>query len=346
MKSIILVGGKGTRLRPLTYSVVKSMVPVVNRPFLEHVIRRLAQHGVEEIVLAMGYKPDSILEYFKNGSGAGVKLAYNLEEVPLGTAGAVKHADRYINGTFFVLNGDVFSDIDYTDMLNFHRRNNAIATIALTRVDDPTKFGVVETSKGDRVNRFIEKPRAEEVTSHWINAGVYILEPSVLGCIPKDTFYMFEQGVFPQLLEKREPVYAYKSDAYWIDMGTPSKYQQLNNDILQNKCFSPLFEPSPVSIYPDTSIHPSARLDPPVIIDRECIIDAEAALIGPTAVGKGCHIMKGSHIRSSILWKNVVVGEGALIANSVIADGVKIDNNARIDGLIINHEAPADTGGE
>ena len=184
MKAIILVGGEGTRLRPLTYSVVKPMVPVVNRPFIEHVMRKLALHGIDEIVLAMGYKPDSIYAYFKDGRGLGIKLTYSLEEKPLGTAGAIKNAGGHVDNTFFVLNGDCFSDIDYSDMLKQHRRNKAMATIALTHVDDPTRFGVVETDAGGRVLHFIEKPAADKVTSHWINAGVYILEPEVLDYMP------------------------------------------------------------------------------------------------------------------------------------------------------------------
>jgi len=190
MKAIILVGGEGTRLRPLTYSVVKPMVPVANRPFIEHVIRKLALHGIDEIVLAMGYKADSIYAYFKDGLGLDVRLTYSLEEKPLGTAGAIKNAGGHVDNTFFVLNGDCFSDIDYSEMLNQHRRNKAMATIALTHVDDPTRFGVVETDAGGRVLRFIEKPAWKDVTSHWINAGVYLLEPAVLDYIPDDQFYM------------------------------------------------------------------------------------------------------------------------------------------------------------
>ncbi len=197
------MGGEGTRLRPLTYTVVKSMVPVVNKPFIEHVISRLAEHGIDEIVLAMGYKPNSIFDYFRKSASLHVKLTYSLEEKPLGTAGAVKHAADHVNDTFFVLNGDVFSDIDYTDMLNFHRRNKARATIALTEVEDPTKFGVVETDEEGRVLRFIEKPSWDKVTSHWINAGIYILEPDVLNYIPEGTFHMFERGVFPRYAGKR-----------------------------------------------------------------------------------------------------------------------------------------------
>lgn len=346
MKSIILVGGEGTRLRPLTYSVVKSMVPVVNRPFIEHVICQLARHGIKEIVLAMGYKPDSIYQYFKDKPGLNVKLTYSLEEKPLGTAGAVKNAGCHVDKTFFVLNGDVFSDIDYTDMLNFHRQNEAKATIALTYVDDPTKFGVVETAKNGRVKCFKEKPKWEEVTSHWINAGVYILEPDVLDYIPENAFYMFEKGVFPRMLEKGERVFAYASQAYWIDMGTPQKYHQLNNDILSGNCSSPLYRAGPVITGKGTKIASRASVTEPVMIGSQCIIEDDVQIKGPVILGNNCHIKKGTRILNSILWDDIVVGAGASITNSIIASGDNIENNSSIDGLTINHEAPAEAGGK
>ncbi|MGD0355319.1 MAG: NDP-sugar synthase [Dehalococcoidia bacterium] len=338
MKAIILVGGEGTRLRPLTYTVVKSMVPVVNKPFIEHVILRLAEHGINEIVLAMGYKPDSIFEYFRNNSEPNIKLSYSLEEKPLGTAGAVKRAGSQVKETFFVLNGDVYTDIDYTDMLNFHRNNKAKATIALTRVEDPTKFGVVETDQNGRVQRFIEKPSWDKVTSHWINAGIYILEPDVLNYIPEGEFYMFERAVFPEMLEKGEPVYAYASDAYWIDMGTPEKYHQLNCNILGGNCVSPLHSGDKIVIDSSSKVHPTARITPPVIIGGGCVIEEGVELKGPVVLGKGCLIKKGAVIENSLLWDNVTVGENAFIINSILASGVNINDKARLEGQTLNRE--------
>ncbi|MBN1375324.1 MAG: NDP-sugar synthase [Dehalococcoidia bacterium] len=346
MKSIILVGGEGTRLRPLTYSVVKSMVPVVNRPFIEHVISRLAQHNVHEIVLAMGYKPDSVFEYFKDVDESYVKLTYSLEEQPLGTAGAVKFAGQHVDETFFVLNGDVFTDIDYSAMLSFHRQNKARVTIALTHVDDPTKFGVVETTEDGRVIRFTEKPKWEEVRSHWINAGIYILEPEVLDYIPENIFYMFEKGVFPGMLEKGEPVYAYNSESYWIDMGTPAKYHQLNVDILSGICTSPLHKAEPVITEARTTLAAKANVTGPVMTGAGCIIEENVKLEGPVILGDHCHIKRGARIMNSILWDDITVGEESSIINSIIASGDNIKNRTSIEGLTINHEAPAESGGK
>ena len=342
MKAIILVGGEGTRLRPLTYSVVKPMVPVANRPFIEHVILKLAAHGINDIVLAMGYKPDSIFAYFKDGAGPGIKLTYSLEAKPLGTAGAVKNAGGHVEDTFFVLNGDTFSDIDYTEMLSLHRRSRARATIALSHVDDPTRFGVVETGEDGRVRAFIEKPPRDKVTSHWINAGVYILEPSVLDCIPDDQYFMFEKGVFPTMLEKGEAVFAYLSKAYWIDMGRPSQYHQLNNDILRGLCSSPLHLVADIIIDQGCVVHPSARISGPVVIGGNCTIGEDTIITGPVVIGRNCRIGKGAVIENSVLWDDIIIGAGASVIGSIIASGAKIDKNARLVDLTVNQAAPSD----
>jgi len=341
MKAIILVGGEGTRLRPLTYSVVKPMVPVANRPFIEHVILKLAAHGINDIVLAMGYKPDSIFAYFGDGAGPGIKLTYSLEEKPLGTAGAVKNAGGHVEDTFFVLNGDTFSDIDYTEMLDLHRRNRAMATIALSHVDDPTRFGVVETDAESRVKAFIEKPSWENVTSHWINAGVYILEPSVLDCIPDGRFFMFEKGVFPPMLEKSERVFSYPSKAYWIDVGRPSQYHQLNRDILRGLCSSPLHSVEDITIGRGCEVHPSARISGPAVIGSDCNIGEDAIITGPAVIGRKCHIGKKAVIKDSVLWDNIFIGAGACVIGSIIASGANIVENARLEDLTVNQAAPS-----
>lgn len=330
MKAIILVGGEGTRLRPLTYSIVKSMVPVLNRPFLEHVIYRLAKHDIKDIVLAMGYKPDSIYEYFKKNMLEDVRLSYSLEVKPLGTAGAVKLASEHIHSTFFVLNGDVFTDIDYTDMLNYHQANKSKATIAVTYVDDPTKFGVVETDNNNRIREFIEKPSLDRVTTHWINAGIYILEPDILDYIPDDEFYMFERGVFPRLLHDNQRVFAYRSKAYWIDMGTPAKYKQLNDDIITGKCSSFLYNTSSTAIGEGTTFSNPCNMEGPILIGNHCHIDDHVHLVGPLIIGNNCHIKRGCLIENSVLWNDIEVGTNSCVINSVIASCSIIDDGSNL----------------
>ncbi|HEX75575.1 MAG TPA: NDP-sugar synthase [Dehalococcoidia bacterium] len=340
MKAIILVGGEGTRLRPLTYSTVKAMMPVLNKPFIEYVIRHLSNHKVNEAILALGYKPDSIRDYFSNTTQPSAKLIYSVEQTPLGTAGAAKNAGQHIDDTFFVLNGDIFTDLDLTDMLNFHRNKDAKVTIALTPVDDPTQFGVVETNSQQQITRFVEKPSWQQVTSHLINAGIYILEAEILERIPQGKRFMFEHNVFPKLLADGEPVFGYTTDTYWIDMGTPEKYLQLNRDLLHGKSAQVAFQAEKISIDKQSFVHPQARLTGPILVDRDCTIGKGVQLKGPVVIGSKCNIGDGAAIESSILWQKVSVGEQAVLKNCVIASGSHIEINAHIEGTTISQNAP------
>jgi mannose-1-phosphate guanylyltransferase len=199
---------------------------------------------------------------------------------------------------------------------------------------------VVETDESGRVLRFIEKPKWEDVTSHWINAGVYILEPRVLDYIPDNQFYMFENGVFPHLLKQGEPFYAYHNHAYWIDMGTPEQYHRVNNDLLLGNCSSPLHTARDIIIDEGCEIHPSARLTGPVMLADACSVGAGAQITGPTVLGRGCRIAGGAVIENSLLWDDITVAEGAVIINCIIASGAKIDKGQRLEGQTINHRAP------
>lgn len=341
MKAIILVGGEGTRLRPLTYSTVKTMVPVLNKPFIEYVIRYLGNHNINEIVLAMGYKPDAIIDYFGDASQLGVKLIYSVETTPLGTAGALKHAEPHIDvaETFIVMNGDVFTDIDLTAMLEFHKKHKAKATIALTPVDDPTHFGVVETDHRQRVTRFMEKPKREEVTSNLINAGVYILDGEILKRIPPGKRFMFEHDVFPGLLTDGEPVFGYTIDCYWIDTGTREKYLQLTSDLMYGKSAQVVFQPEQV-IDKRSHVDPQAKLTGPILIDRDCTVRKRVQLKGPVVIGAGCNICDGAIIEDSILWQNVHVGQDAILRDCIVASHNHIEDNACIEYAAINNALP------
>ena len=331
MKAVILVGGEGTRLRPLTYTIVKAMVPVLNKPFIEYVIRYLSNHNIKEIILALGYKPDCITDYFGDASQLGTKLIYSVETEPLGTAGAVKNAEQYIDDTFFIMNGDIFTDLNLTDMLQFHKDKGAKVTIALTPVDDPTRFGVVETDSNRRVTRFVEKPKREQVTSNMINAGVYIIESEILKRIPHGRHFMFERDVFPALLVEGEPVFSYATDAYWIDTGTPEQYLQLNSDLMLGKSTQVDFRPEEIRINKESFVHPEARLTGPILVDRHCTIGKGAQLKGPVVIGTGCTIKDGAIIENSILWQHVTIGEQAVLKDCIVASNSCIDNNACIE---------------
>jgi len=337
-KAVILVGGEGTRLRPLTNGIPKPMMPVLNRPFLEHTIAYLKQNGIDFTILALSYLPEVIQAHFGDGSRLGVELAYAVEHSPLGTAGAVKNAERYLDSTFVVLNGDIFTNLDLAEMFAFHRRKGAKATIALTHVDNPCAFGVVETDDTGRVRRFVEKPKPDEAPSNWINAGIYILEPEILEYVPQNRHYMFENGLFPHLLELGEPVYGYRFHGYWLDMGTPEKYLCLNCDLLSRKEKSALISglsQDEVRCDGDVIIHPSAQIEGPAIIASQCQIGQRVRIKGPVVMGPGCFIADEVSLEEVVLWRGVSIGAGATLKQCVIGDAAEVEAGAQLINRVL-----------
>ena len=336
------MGGPGTRLQPLTFTLPKPIVPVVNHPFLEHTIMHLKQFGVTEVILAMSYLPEKIREYFGDGERLGVRLIYCVEKDPLGTAGAVKNAAAYLDTPFIVLNGDdVFLEMDYHEVYRMHQEKNAKATIFLTRVENPSAFGVVETDKNGWVLRFIEKPPPGTETTKWINAGGYLLEPEVLEYIPENQHYMFEKGLFPALLEAGEPVLSYRYRGYWIDMGTLSNYFRLNMDILGKKAGTPLMKVAGrdgVSFGPNVIVHRSAEITAPAVIGRDCCFGKDARIRGPVVIGHDCLIEDGVRLENAILWDNVRVGAGARLNNCIISSRAVIVGGQGVCNCVITSE--------
>jgi mannose-1-phosphate guanylyltransferase len=346
LKAIILAGGEGTRLHPLTYTLPKPMLPVLNRPFLEHTIAYLKEYGIKDITLALSYLPEVIRDYFGDGSKLGVQLTYSLESHPMGTAGAVKNAEQYLDGTFVVLNGDIFTDLDISDMLVFHRRNRARASISLTWVDNPCAFGVVETDSDGRIKRFTEKPSPEQVTSNWINAGIYILEPEVLEHVPSGTHYMFEKGLFPLLLELGAPVYGYQFSGHWVDMGTPEKYRCLNCDLLLLKGKSALIgslSKDEICCDRDASIHPSAKITGPAIIASGCRIGQRVHIRGPVVMGPDCHIGDDVILEESILWRGANIGASAVLKQCVIGSDAVVTDKDQIIKRAVSDQPNSNT---
>ena len=338
LKAVILVGGPGTRLQPLTEATPKSVVPVLNIPFMEHTFAYLRHFGIEDIVLTLNYLPEVIQGYFGDGSRCGVRLTYCLEEEPLGTAGAVKNAESFLDGTFFVLNGDIFTDLNLSDMLACHRDNKSMATISLYWVEDPVGLGVVETGSGLRVKRFIEKPPPGEAPTSWINSGVYILEPEALGQVPADCHYMFERGLFPRLLDAGDPVYGFQHAGYWMDMGTPEKYFRLNCDLLLSEAGSPLVgdvASDGIRCGDGVDIHPSAALMAPVIIGNRCRIGRGASVRGPVVIGNNCRLEDDVSVESAVLWDNINVGSGARLGHCIVSSSVDIEGGQEVVGCVV-----------
>ncbi len=351
MKALILVGGKATRLLPLTCNIPKAMVPVLNIPFLEHVIRHLSRHQVADIVLAQGHLAPPVEGYFGDGRRFGVRLTYVVEDTPRGTAGAIKNAERYLDDTFLVLNGDIFTDLDIMAMLDFHRARKAKATIALTPVEDPTAYGLIETGDRNKVTRFLEKPSWDEVTTNMINAGTYILEPDVLAQIPPEAQISIERETFPLLLSQEEPVYAYSSDSYWMDMGTPEKYLQLHRDLLNGKCRQRILVPGEeVLIGEYSDIHPEAQIEGTAVIGAHCAIGRGVRLVGPVVIGDNSVIREDCVIEDSVIWNNARIGPGAHLKTAILGENCCFNSGSACqeavlgDNVTVNSDCKLEPG--
>ncbi len=314
MRAVVLVGGFGTRLRPLTLSVPKQMLPVGQVTMLEQVVARLGRAGVTEVVLSLGYRPDVFLEAFPDGRCAGVPLVYAEEPEPLDTAGAIAFAARFagIDDTFLALNGDVITDLDLAELWQTHLRHGGEATIALTPVEDPSRYGVVPTDDDGRVLDFVEKPDPGTAPSNWINAGTYVLEPSVLDRIPEGQRLSIERVVFPALVADGT-IYAMKSDAYWLDAGTISTYLSANLDLLEGAAHN-------------GSSHSGPKL---LAVADDAVIDL-AATVSASVVGAGVRIGADSRVSSSVIIAGAVIGSNVTIEGSVIGGRAIVESGAVI----------------
>lgn len=336
MKAVILVGGKATRLLPITSNIPKAMVPVLNTPFLEHVICHLRRHKITEIILSIGNLAGPIESYFGDGSQLGVKLSYAIENTPLGTAGGIKNAAGSLDEAYVALNGDVFTDLDITALMAVHRRKKAMATIALTRVDDLSSYGVIGTNAEGRVSCFQEKPSPGEAAGNMINAGTYILEPDVLAEIPPGTQVSIEREIFPSLLEQGAPVYAYSSPAYWLDIGTPEKYLQVHYDLLNRKCRQYVLDlRHEVTIGAGSNLHASVRVTGPVVIGANCSFGSDVTLIGPAVIGDGCRLMENSTVDKSVIWPNIWIGPRVSVKNSIVADRCRLNADSIVEESVL-----------
>ncbi|HEX2064393.1 MAG TPA: NDP-sugar synthase [Acidimicrobiales bacterium] len=337
MRAVVLVGGVGTRLQPLTLATPKQMLPVGEMTMIERVVAHLARHGVDAAVLSMGYRPDAFLTAFPDDRCAGVSLSYAIEDSPLDTGGAIGFAAREadVDDTFLVVNGDVLTDLDIGALVAFHRRRRAEATISLTPVQDPSSFGVVVTDGDGKVDSFVEKPPPGTAPTNLINAGTYVLEPSVLERIPGTEALSIERKVFPDLAE-RGTLYAMASDDYWIDAGTPATYLRANLDLLAGLRRMP---PNPHA----------RQVRPGVWTIRHPVVGsgvAERALIGDAAyvragsrvrdsvVGAGARV-ESATVTGSVVLPGAVVHPGALVERSIVGAAAVIGNRARVTGLSV-----------
>jgi mannose-1-phosphate guanylyltransferase len=318
MQAVVLVGGEGTRLRPLTDAVPKPALTLVDRPFLAYMIEWLAGHGVTEVVLACGFLPDVLRDALGDGERAGVRVRYVVEAEPLGTAGAIRYAADQLGADlqerFLALNGDVLTDLDLSALIRAHEARNATATIGLYPVDDTSAYGLVRTGDGGEVVEFTEKTGKPDPGE--INAGMYVLERSVLDLMPPGEPLSIERDVFPQLVGGG--LYGVRLDGYWMDIGTPERYLNASWDILEQAV--------------RTRVEPTA---PGIFIAGDADV-AEGAQVGPHAViGERCRVAAGCQIRDSVLLGGCAIGQGATVTGSILAPGVEVAVGAVVDGAVV-----------
>ncbi len=328
MKALFLAGGMGTRLRPLTDNLPKPMVPLMGKPLLERNMLKLKECGVDEIVLSTCYKPQKIEEYFGEGTKLGLKIHYICEDIPLGTGGAIKSAEEFFDDTFIIFNADIVSDINIIDMMKFHKEKCASVTIAVTQVKNPSAYGVIEYNENLYAESFTEKPKLSEIKSNYINAGIYIFEPSVLKEIPNSQVVSIEKETYPLLLEKGYPIAVYRSDEYWMDIGTVEKYNQVHQDILNGMCHLPEFEDENIFIGKNVIIHSSSKIIGPVYIGDNTKI-GDYSIIGPnTVIGNNCKIGESNTIIDSIIWDEINIRNNSTFSSIVLSSDFIISNRS------------------
>ncbi len=330
MQAVILVGGEGTRLRPLTYALPKPMAPLLGRPFIGWIIERLRAAGVDEVILSCCYLPELIQAHFGDGRAHGVRLKYVHEVEPLGTAGAIKNALEHIDGTIFACNGDVLTSLDLVALLGDHRRHGAVATIHTRPMEDPSQFGVVETDADGRVRRFVEKPKPGETSARDINAGTYVLEPAAIEAIPVGRAVSIERETFPHLIQATGRVFARSTQDYWIDVGRPDTYRQAHHDILDGRFGAPVgVEVAPGVFSADGAPLPvGVSVRGPVYLGAGVVLE-EGVVLEPYAVCYDrCKIGRGARIGDSILWPGCTIGSEATVKGAILGLDVAVDPHA------------------
>jgi mannose-1-phosphate guanylyltransferase len=322
----VLVGGFGTRLRPLTLTNPKQMLPVAGRPMIEDVLDHLRRHGVDEVVLSLGYKPDAFLEAYPDAVCAGVRLVYAVEPEPLDTAGAIAFAAREagIDERFIVVNGDVLTDLDLTALVEFHERSGAEGTIALTKVDDPSQFGVVPTDADGRVLAFVEKPPRDEAPTDLINAGFYVLEPSFLDRVPAGRKVNIERETFPAMVAEGS-LFARSDPAYWLDVGTPERLLQASLDVL-------------------AGVRAAAPVDGALVGEGAVVEDG--ATVVRSVIGAGARVASGAVVEDSVLLPGVVVEAGATVRGSIVGAGAQVTAGSSVLELTVLGDEVRTTPGE
>lgn len=349
MKAVIMAGGEGTRLRPLTCNRPKPMVPVVNKPVMWHIMALLNKYGIKDIAVTLQYLPDMVKEYFGDGSEYGVNLRYFVEQIPLGTAGSVKNAEKFLDGTFVVISGDALTDINLQKAVDFHNQKGAMATLVLKKVDIPLEYGVVVTDEEGRITRFLEKPSWGEVFSDTVNTGIYILSPEVLTYFKRNELYDFSKDLFPQLLKDGKPMFGFVTDDYWCDIGDLRAYTQVHVDILDGRVGVSVpgkeIEKG-IWLEEGSEIDKSVLLKAPCVIGGNCRIKGNSSLGEYTVIGQNNVIEEMCGIKRSIIWKNCLIDRNVQLRGSVLCNKVHMkdkvssfENSVIGDDTVVKEDA-------
>ncbi len=339
MKAVVMAGGEGSRLRPLTISRPKPMAPIVGRPVMEHILYLLKAHGITEVVVTVQYLASSIEDYFGDGSQLGMQIVYSREETPLGTAGSVKNAEHLLKEPFLLISGDALTDFNLTDIIRYHNDHKAMATLTLAHVANPLEFGVITTDEGGHIQKFLEKPSWGEVFSDTINTGIYVLDPKVFSYFEKDKPFDFSQELFPMMLAKGDPLFGYIAEGYWCDVGNLAEYMRANADVLQGrvKTIIPgVDQGGGVWVEEGVDIAPDARLYGPVYIGHDAKIKSGVIVHGPSAIGPYTILDDHAQIDRSVIWNNSYIGERAELRGALVGSSTSLKSRAvMFEGAVV-----------
>ena len=343
MKAVVMAGGEGTRLRPMTANQPKPLLPVCNKPIMEHVLRLLKRHGFDETVVTVQFLASLVRNYFGDGEDVGMSLQYATEEAPLGTAGSVKNAeDALRDEPFLVISGDALTDIDLTAMVRAHKENGALVTVGLTRVPNPLEFGIIIVGEDGRIQRFLEKPTWGQVFSDTVNTGIYVMEPEVLAEVAPGESVDWSADVFPALLKRGAPLFGWIADGYWEDVGTHESYLKAQADVLSGRVDTEIdgFEVSPgVWVAEGAEVDPEALLSGPVCIGDYAKVEAGAELREFTVLGSNVVVKEGAFLHRAVVHNNVYVGQGVTLRGCVIGKNTDVMPSARIEeGAVVGDE--------
>src|SRR5690242_10134883 len=348
MKAVVMAGGEGSRLRPLTIRRPKPMVPIAGKPVMEHILNLLKRHGITEVVVTVQYLASSIEDYFGSGSQFGMRITYSREDVPLGTAGSVKNAEEQLTEPFLVISGDALTDYNLTDLIQYHNEKKALATLTLAHVHNPLEYGVIITNEDGHISQFLEKPSWGEVFSDTINTGIYVLDPQIFSYFEKNKPFDFSQELFPMMLKKGDPIYGYVANGYWCDVGNLPEYMRANADVLQGRVDVEIPAKNiggNIWCEDGVEIAEDAQLYGPMYLAHDCKIKACAIIHGPSTIGHYTIIDERAQVDRSIVWNNSYVGERSELRGAIVGSSTSIKSKAvMFEGSVIGDNSIVQDG--